>query len=893
MADIDISSDRKFKATPEWMAEKYAMLNDWLFGSQLGACRFEVFTSGRGSMGKVLGWFSISAEDLKCDRRTRRIYAVLPYIGKRLVTRDNFVEMCRPVIKMNGNYSGTEYSLLSTLVHEMCHYATEMDGIFPARHHGSQFMRWAHVVSERSGGIFSVDRVANAEEMKGYELDSRIAGINQKKLDNKKAKLIAAFVFRTDGKTELTLTSHQDVLDRLYLRNTDPEMGASRYGTVSKIAYSRDPNLIDRLWENGYKSNSKTYNYYNLDPMDVFGKYDFIGDYRHAVIFSEDGLNESLIREQSFDDMFEDIYCDYDEEALLWEFLADKKHGVKTKKWDLIPAQQYGTLLQRYMSAPTPEAARIPSSVVYGWFRTVTRNTLAIEHITAFAGHSQWFPTDACEDVFDEDGDWSDFEYACNYLENIGFYDWCKLPDGSDAWSDFGLEPIFKLLRTYDSSDDPSETLLLINRILDITHCRGDLASAFIEGGSRTCSQISGILREGSGDERGLELLKKIERRDEKPENVGYHGGDLGKSEYFASYATCNRGTGHFGTGTYFVGDEKQLDTGSYKDRPRHKVDFSPYNLVKITDFRTGLAFHDALRDINNKFFHQFVNHDGGLDADGLLNQCKVIAVFLFKDIDGFDDLWDKARIVYNKVMELYEEYLPEYRNVVNYGRSDRRTISTELISSFGYDGVDCRSCPGMDNTMFGSVIYDLKDDANTLMERKNDKGKNVPEKCTKCGGKVAVQIKGEPVFVCSKCGKYYGTLPFPDNLDEVVSRAIRSVIRESNEKQKAIRRIYKTTQPVTSRIYKDDHWQGVSDICSAIEGAGFDVEVTVRNGGYRNSLGGDTLHAGGHDVSYWKEYLLTVTSPEGVSVDGTLNCHAAGSVDDPFDRYDMSLVLY
>lgn len=49
----------------------------------------------------------------------------------------------------------------------------------------------------------------------------------------------------------------------------------------------------------------------------------------------------------------------------------------------------------------------------------------------------------------------------------------------------------------------------------------------------------------------------------------------------------------------------------------------------------------------------------------------------------------------------------------------------------------------------------------NSTMERKNDKGEKVPSICDKCGGKVCVQIKGEPIFVCSKCGKYFGTVPF------------------------------------------------------------------------------------------------------------------------------------
>lgn len=43
---------------------------------------------------------------------------------------------------------------------------------------------------------------------------------------------------------------------------------------------------------------------------------------------------------------------------------------------------------------------------------------------------------------------------------------------------------------------------------------------------------------------------------------------------------------------------------------------------------------------------------------------------------------------------------------------------------------------------------------------RKNDEGKTVPRKCDKCGGDVVCQIHGEPVFVCEKCGKYFGTMP-------------------------------------------------------------------------------------------------------------------------------------
>lgn len=43
----------------------------------------------------------------------------------------------------------------------------------------------------------------------------------------------------------------------------------------------------------------------------------------------------------------------------------------------------------------------------------------------------------------------------------------------------------------------------------------------------------------------------------------------------------------------------------------------------------------------------------------------------------------------------------------------------------------------------------------------RNDKGEIVPNVCPSCGGDVALTLKGEPVFLCGKCGKYFGALPF------------------------------------------------------------------------------------------------------------------------------------
>lgn len=206
-------------------------------------------------------------------------------------------------------------------------------------------------------------------------------------------------------------------------------------------------------------------------------------------------LNESI---QDIYNMQED-WDEFGVSSLLSEFFRDKKRGITKKQWNLIPAQQYQNLLTRYMQDPI--TARIPENVVYDWFEKVVKNAFDIEYITELAGHSQWFPADEVQEEFDawvgEKYEITDYASGYEALEAEGFYEWCSLPDGSDGWSDYGLVPIFNELANYKPNMSAGDLLILINRVLHIGHCRGDLASAFIEGGSQSCSAISGIIREG------------------------------------------------------------------------------------------------------------------------------------------------------------------------------------------------------------------------------------------------------------------------------------------------------------------------------------------------------------------------------------------------------------
>ena len=62
--------------------------------------------------------------------------------------------------------------------------------------------------------------------------------------------------------------------------------------------------------------------------------------------------------------------------------------------------------------------------------------------------------------------------------------------------------------------------------------------------------------------------------------------------------------------------------------------------------------------------------------------------------------------------------------------------------------------------------------DGEYWLDENNNK---VPAKCPKCGADVGVYIKGEPVFLCSECGEYLGTVKFPD--DEMFSVELKKKV--------------------------------------------------------------------------------------------------------------------
>ena len=273
-------------------------------------------------------------------------------------------------------------------------------------------------------------------------------------------------------------------------------------------------------------------------------------------------------------------------------------------------------------------------------------------------------------------------------------------------------------------------------------------------------------------------------------DDIGYHAGDLGKSEWLEQQGAY-RDTGHFGTGTYFVGNKELVANYNKRDgvpAPQHAVDFSNYNLYRVKNNKDGYDLHRQLQIIDGDikeewveaaekgetFLHHYTEMfdiakekfgDNSYTDEAQIYALKELAKKASIDIsteeeyskenrietddeyfnsyyvdylkttvkENLESINDKYRkfsdayfgfrlrfglgnkVVYNamnKVLEYQKANPVESR----YGQK-KDSLATVFMKALGYEGVDTRGT-ALDNTTYGSVIYDLKEDTVLYSDR-------------------------------------------------------------------------------------------------------------------------------------------------------------------------------
>jgi len=253
---------------------------------------------------------------------------------------------------------------------------------------------------------------------------------------------------------------------------------------------------------------------------------------------------------------------------------------------------------------------------------------------------------------------------------------------------------------------------------------------------------------------RALENRLRDEVR-EQAYRLAYHAGDLGKSESYYNIATARRGTGHFGTGTYFVSDPKLIQGDGYRHRPVESIELDNYSTFKVQSTTEGFQLHDFLRDINYNLYGwgmvekfakidaekmvenspaKFIREYGTENEKSWLKQYKdqlysvkmaaedIYDRYLTKKkthntlIDTANSLFNKDQdpIVYANIYNaLFKtlDTLDEYQKYDSYSEKMQvaDSLATVFMKALGYEGIDVRGVNLLDNTSYGSVIYDLK----------------------------------------------------------------------------------------------------------------------------------------------------------------------------------------
>ena len=195
-------------------------------------------------------------------------------------------------------------------------------------------------------------------------------------------------------------------------------------------------------------------------------------------------------------------YYDALDENGVYKVLSDFLFGgTQKQQWTpLIQPQMYKKALSEFTKYG--KFIHFPTKYIYQWIGIIMNNTAKLNANTQLAGHDTSFPFYELKDVIETypeefenslkkfGGELND-DNCYSILDDIGLYDWMSMPDGSDAWSDYGLPKLEEIISEYDENMTPEQTIVIINKALDCVHPRGDLSSIFIVGGAKTLSRIS------------------------------------------------------------------------------------------------------------------------------------------------------------------------------------------------------------------------------------------------------------------------------------------------------------------------------------------------------------------------------------------------------------------
>lgn len=117
-----------------------------------------------------------------------------------------------------------------------------------------------------------------------------------------------------------------------------------------------------------------------------------------------------------------------------------------------------------------------------------------------------------------------------------------------------------------------------------------------------------------------------------------------------------------------------------------------------------------------------------------------------------------------------------------------------------------------------------------------------------------------------------------------IITRSQLNEIYSTPNLKKIQRNIYKTVSKYCGKMHSDEAWQDVKTLIDMIQSVSGVIEVNVGAGKYVNFFNGEGCP--------YRDYDTTVVTEFG-NLYGYIRCNAAGTMDDVFKYYDITISLY
>lgn len=201
------------------------------------------------------------------------------------------------------------------------------------------------------------------------------------------------------------------------------------------------------------------------------------------------------------------------------------------------------------------------------------------------------------------------------------------------------------------------------------------------------------------------------------------------------------------------------------------------------------------------------------------------------------------------------------------------------------------------------SFVEDVLDATNTFYKAIKDKGDTYVGMASDCESFLSdmqrklylVNFTMKEDFKREFREKIYESMPknlaHTDEVDKFMGRRPKTMKARINQIYRIVKKY-----GIDSRLYSDENWQAISDYYKAISSLGCEVEMKpcghIENIDSMESDGGYCDY-GDDNMAHSKQYAVKITFEDGMSIEGYIKCMAAGTMEDPFSRYDTCIVLW